>query len=182
MMHHDKQNYELLSVLFAYPADPWLDITQLRQLIGKDEHLSIRNHVNGFLDYVEHQPLDELAKQYVATFDFSENSNLDLTSLLCSEDRKRGLVLANLKSIYHQAGLDVDSGELPDYLPMILEFLSVADVESSKEVLAIVRPGMEKLWEQLKTMNSPYAGVVEACLVSTASMTCESMATEGGVS
>lgn len=182
MIQHDQQSFTLLSSLFAYPADPWLDINQLRQLISNDEYLSIRDHINGFLDDVEHQPLDELTKQYVLTFDFSEDSNLDLTSLLCPDDRKRGPVLANLKDIYHQAGLEVDSGELPDYLPMILEFLSVADVESSKGVLAIVRPGMEKLWEQLKTMSSPYAGVVEACLVSTASMTCESMATEGGVS
>jgi len=168
----DKQKFTLLSSLFAYPASPWLDIDQLRRMVSEAPYSLIKNHVYDFLDHVEQRPLEQLAEQYVITFDFSEQSNLDLTSLLYPDDRKRGAVLANLKSIYGQAGLDVDSGELPDYLPMILEFLSVADMEKSKAVAQIVRPGMEKLWEQLKINSSPYAPLLEACFI----------AMEGGVS
>lgn len=182
MVHHNKEHFTLLSSLFAYPAHPWLDIKQLRQIVSESSYSGIQEHVHGFLDYVEERSLEQLAEQYVVTFDFSENSNLDITSLLCPDDRKRGLVLANLKSIYHQAQLTVDSNELPDYLPMILEFLSVADLESSIEVLSIVRPGMEKLWEQLKTNGSPYARLLEACLLSTVSMTCSQIPASGGVS
>lgn len=182
MVHHDKENFTLLSSLFAYPAHPWLDIKELRQIVSEPLYSTIQDHVHGFLDYVEERPLEQLAEEYVVNFDFSENSNLDITSLLCPDDRKRGLVLANLKSIYHQAQLDVDSNELPDYLPMVLEFLSVADLESSKEVLNLVGPGMEKLWEQLKINGSPYARLLEACLLSTASMRCAEMPAAGGVS
>lgn len=182
MVHHDKENFTLLSSLFAYPAYPWLDIEQLRRIVSEPPYSSIRDQVQGFLDYVEERPLEQLAEEYVVNFDFSENSNLDITSLLCPDDRKRGLVLANLKSIYHQAQLTVDSNELPDYLPMVLEFLSVADLKSSKEVLSIVGPGMEKLWEQLKLNGSPYARLLEACLASTASMRCPEMNATGGVS
>ncbi|WP_378953390.1 nitrate reductase molybdenum cofactor assembly chaperone [Pelosinus sp. sgz500959] len=182
MVPLDKKNFTLLSSLFAYPAHPWLDIDELRQLVNESKYLLIRDHVQVFLDSIKERSLEQLAEQYVMTFDFSENSNLDLTSLLCPDDRKRGLVLANLKSIYHQAQLDVDSNELPDYLPMVLEFLSVADLDSSKEVLSIVGPGMEKLWEQLKNIASPYAGLLEACLVSTTSMRCSQIPATGGVS
>jgi len=144
--------------------------------------MPIQNHMYAFLDYMENKPWEQLAQQYVSTFDFSECSNMDLTSLLCPDDRKRGQVLANLKNIYRRAGLDVDSGELPDYLPLILEFLSIADQNLSEEVLGIVRPGMEKLWQQLEKDGSPYAGVLEACLLSTASMSCTQTAPGGGVS
>lgn len=182
IVDHDKEKFTLLSSLFAYPASPWLDSKEIRQLVSRPQYAPIQDLVEGFLEYIEQCPLEQLAEQYVVTFDFSENSNLDLTSLLCPDDRKRGVVLANLKNIYHQAELDVDSGELPDYLPMILEFLSVADLALSKEVLAIVRPGMEKLWEQLKTNGSPYAGLLEACLLSTVTLMGLQKVSEGGVS
>ena len=180
-MNHDRKVFTLLSLLLQYPDRPWLELDQLRPMVSRLESAQIQNHMVQFLDYMEHKPWEQLAEQYVATFDFSESSNMDLTSLLCPDDRKRGQVLATLKSIYSQAGLDVDSGELPDYLPMILEFLSTADREASAEVLGIVRPGMEKLWQQLEKDGSPYAGVLEACLLSTASIGCTQIAPEGGV-
>ncbi|MBC8014513.1 MAG: nitrate reductase molybdenum cofactor assembly chaperone [Sporomusaceae bacterium] len=181
MKEHDKTVLTLLSLLLQYPESPCPEHGQLRQIASELKFSPIQNHVHGFLDYLEHTPWEQLAQHYVATFDFSEQSTMDLTALLCPDDRKRGQVLATLKGIYTQAGLAVDSGELPDYLPMILEFLSMADREASKEVLGIVRPGMEKLWQQLIKDGSPYAGVLEACLLSTASMSCPQNAPEGGV-
>lgn len=181
MKDHDKTVFTLLSVLLQYPESSCQEIVQLRPMASELRFSPIQNHVHAFLDYLEHTPWEQLAQHYVATFDFSEQSTMDLTSLLCPDDRKRGQILATLKGIYSQAGLAVDSGELPDYLPMVLEFLSMADEEGSQEVLAIVRPGMEKLWEQLSKDCSPYAGVLEACLLSTASVSCPQTAPEGGV-
>ena len=170
MSKQDKKVFTLLSLLLAYPDDPRPSIDRLRLIVCEVESLQVQNYMYSFLDYMENKPWDELAQHYVATFDFSERSTMDLTALLFPDDRKRGALLANLKSIYRRAGLDVDSGELPDYLPLILEFLSIADEETSAEILGIVRPGMEKLWQQLEKDSSPYAGVVEACLLSTGSM------------
>lgn len=181
MKDHDKTVFTLLSLLLQYPESPCRELSELRQLVSELRFSPVQKHVRGFLDYLEHTPWEQLAQHYVATFDFSEQSNMDITSLLCPDDRKRGQVLATLKGIYSQAGLTVDSGELPDYLPMILEFLSMADQETSQEVLGIVGPGMEKLWQQLIKNGSPYAGVLEACLLSTASMSCPQIAPEGGV-
>jgi len=182
MIEQDKKVFILLSRLLQYPDRPWLEIDQLRPMVSELKSVPIQNHVYEFLDYVENKPWEQLAQQYVATFDFSEQSNMDLTSLLCPDDRKRGQMLANLKSIYGRAGLEIDSGELPDYLPMILEFLSMIDGEVSLEVLGIVRPGMEKLWHQLEKDDSPYAVVLEACLLSTAAMACMETTLRGGVS
>lgn len=182
MVEYDKEQCALLASLFAYPAQPWLDIKKLRQIINEPFCVGIRQQIESFLDYAEQRSLEQLAEEYVMNFDFSENSNLDLTSLLCPDDRKRGPVLANLKSIYQKAQLAVDSNELPDYLPMVLEFLSVSDSASGREVMGIVGPGMEKLWEELKRNNSPYAPLLEACLASTGPMKCSGMNAPGGVS
>lgn len=181
MKEHDKTVLTLLSLLLQYPESPCREISELRSIASELRFSPIQHHVHSFLDYLEHTPWEQLAQHYVAIFDFSEQSTMDLTSLICPDDRKRGQVLATLKGIYSQAGLTVDSGELPDYLPMILEFLSMADREASKEVLDIVRPGMEKLWQQLTQDGSPYAGVLEACLLSTASISCPQTAPNGGV-
>ena len=182
VIDQNKNMFTLLSLLLQYPDQSYFKIDQLRLMVSECESLPIRSHVFELLDYMESKPWEQLAQQYVATFDFSERSNMDLTSLICPDDRKRGQVLANLKSIYRRSGLDVDSGELPDYLPLILEFLSIADPKASVEVLGIVRPGMEKLWQQLDKEGSPYAGVLEACLLSTAAMPCAQTTPIGGVS
>jgi len=178
MEDDDKEVFLLLSLLLQYPESFPPKIASFRQMASELKSSVIQNHVYAFLHYVENNPWEQLTQQYVATFDFSEQSNMDLTSLLYPDDRKRGPLLATLKGIYQQAGLDMNSRELPDYLPMILEFLSVSDQAASKEVLGIVRPGMEKLCQQLVKDNNPYRGVLAACLL----VTVGTMSPEGGVS
>ena len=182
MTEQDKAVFTLLSLLLQYPDHPSFQVVQLRQMADELVDSPVKVKVHGFLDYVQQQALQELAEGYVATFDFSERSNMDLTSLLYPDDRKRGQVLSSIKSIYSQSGLEVDSGELPDYLPMILDFLSIGEEKNCAEVLGIVRPGMEKLWLQLENDDSPYAGVIECCLLSTATMTSKVTGVEEGVS
>ncbi|GMB00290.1 nitrate reductase molybdenum cofactor assembly chaperone [Pelosinus sp. IPA-1] len=168
----DKKMLQLLSILLQYPKNSWLKIDELRQLASELEHLPMRERVHSFLDYLEHNTCEELAEFYVSTFDFSEHCNLYITSLLCPDDQKRGQVLADLKGIYRQSGLEADSEELPDYLPMLLEFLAIANQESCKQVLEIVNPGIEKLWQQLLEKRSPYAALLEVCVGFTVPIAC----------
>ncbi len=180
MVDEEKEMLQLLSLLLQYPNSSWLENNQLRALTTDLEKLPKMENVHAFLNYLDHRSCEELAEKYVATFDFNEHCNLYITSLICPDDRKRGQVLADLKSIYLQAGLEVDTEELPDYLPMLLEFLSIASQESCKQVLEIVRLGMEKLWQQLLENHSPYAGLLEICVGSTAPILCSETARTGG--
>lgn len=176
----DKEMLQFLSILLQYPKNGWLEIKQLRILASKLEHLPQKENVDTFLDYLDHKSCEDLAVEYVDTFDFSEHCNLYITSLLCPDDRKRGQVLADLKAIYLQAGLEADTGELPDYLPMLLEFLAIADQVSCKQVLEIVGPGMDKLWQQLKAKHSPYAALLELCIQPTRPAACAGTVHIGG--
>jgi len=178
----DKKILRLLSILLQYPKSSWLKIDELRQLASELEHLPMKERVHSFLDYLAHNTCEELAEFYVITFDFSKHCNLYITSLLCPDDQKRGQVLADLKGIYREAGLEVDTEELPDYLPMLLEFLAIASQKSCKQVLEIVSPGIEKLWQQLIEKYSPYAALLEICVGSVPRTCAETVHRGEGIS
>ena len=84
MAEHDKKLFTLLSSLLQYPDCAWLDIKELRQRVNDLLDGNIKEYIDNFLDYIESKSIVQLEEQYVTTFDFSDNSNLDLTSLLMS--------------------------------------------------------------------------------------------------
>ena len=76
---------------------------------------------------------------------------------------RRGEVLAGFKAAYRESGFLVNTaGELPDYLPMVLEFAAVADPEAGEALLREYRPSLELLRIGLAEDGTPYADVVAA--------------------
>ena len=104
-------------------------------------------------------PLPDLARHYVETFDLRRRCCLYLTYYRDGDTRRRGASLAALKARYRQAGLELVGGELPDFLPVMLEH---AAATSSGDLLAEHRPGLELLRMALADRESPYTRVVEA--------------------
>ena len=107
---------------------------------------------------------DLLALQayHVQEFDLSRRHALHLTYWTAGDTRRRGEVLARLKRVYRDSGLLVDTGgELPDYLPMMLEF-TVHDPERGVPLLAGYRPSLELLRFGLADDGLPHTGVLEA--------------------
>jgi nitrate reductase delta subunit len=116
-----------------------------------------------FLDHVETTPLGELERQYVEVFDISRRHALYLSYWTDGDTRRRGEVLARFKRAYRHSGFLVDTGgELPDYLPMVLEFAAVADPEAGDALLRAYRPSIELLRLGLVDDETPYADVVTA--------------------
>ena len=76
--------------------------------------------------------------------------------------RERGLVLLRLKKLYRAAGLPPDEAELPDYLPLMLEFAAAADPERGDLVLREHRPALEVIRLSLHDRQSPYGCVLDA--------------------
>ncbi len=103
----------------------------------------------------------ELQQHYVGTLDLKRRCCLYLTWWTEGETRRRGLALAQLKQLYRERGFELDSTELPDFLPVVLEFAS-ADVDLGLRVLQDRRAGVELLRLALHEAASPYAGPVEA--------------------
>ncbi|MGA7835750.1 MAG: nitrate reductase molybdenum cofactor assembly chaperone, partial [Acidimicrobiales bacterium] len=100
-------------------------------------------------------------REYVATFDLQRRCCLYLSYYLNGDTRRRGMALWRFQEAYRLAGQCVVPGELPDYLPAVLEFASSGD-EMAIQLLNEHRAGILVLLEALGEMHSPYARVVGA--------------------
>jgi nitrate reductase delta subunit len=98
----------------------------------------------------------------VQTFDLGKRSALYLTFYSAGDRRDRGLVLLRLKRLYRAAGLPLESSELPDYLPVMLEFAAAAAPDHAELVLSEQRAALELILLSLREHHSPYADVLDA--------------------
>jgi len=100
-------------------------------------------------------------QEYVATFDFNKRASLYLSYYRDGDKRQRGATLLGLKRRYRDAGLELTRGELPDFLPAMLEFAALHPDEA-QAVLRRFRAAIELLRASLHEIGSPYAGVLDA--------------------
>jgi len=152
---------KLLAVLLAYPDDALL--AGLPELRAAAEELprGERRALQPVLDGLESTPLSELRRAYVETFDFDRRCGLHLTYHTHGDRRQRGLELVRLKRRYAEAGLPFEGSELPDYLPVMLEFASLRP-EEGRELLASFRAPLELVRAALHERGSGHAGVLDA--------------------
>ncbi|MFC5177157.1 nitrate reductase molybdenum cofactor assembly chaperone [Nocardioides taihuensis] len=148
------------SYLLAYPDDRLLDqLPTIRAALTEQRVTTL----DAFLDHLGQTPLARLEREYVDVFDLSRRHALYLSYWTDGDTRRRGEVLARFKATYRESGFRVDtSGELPDYLPMVLEFAAVADPVAGEELLRAYRASLELLRIGLVEDRSPYADVVAA--------------------
>lgn len=103
-------------------------------------------------------------ERYVLLFDRTRALSLHLFEHVHGESRDRGQAMVDLMKMYDDHGFEVDARELPDYLPMFLEFLSVLPAEEVRELLNQTLHITSALGERLKKRGSVYAnafGVLE---------------------
>lgn len=123
---------------------------------GARELVALVDHLGG-------GELAQLQRTYVDTFDLSRKHALYLSYWTDGDTRRRGEVLGRFKTAYRRSGAVVDThGELPDYLPMVLEFASRVDAEAGCALLQEYRASLELLRIALQEKESPYADAVVA--------------------
>ncbi len=154
-------NAKLLSVLLAYPDDALVEGMPELRAAAAELPRGERRAVEGVLDAIAGTPLAELRRAYVETFDFDRRCGLHLTYHTHGDRRQRGLELVRLKRRYAEAGLPFEGSELPDYLPVMLEFASLRPDEGT-ELLASFRAPLELVRAALAHRGSVYAGVLDA--------------------
>ncbi|MFD6107157.1 nitrate reductase molybdenum cofactor assembly chaperone, partial [Nocardia salmonicida] len=116
------------------------------------------------LAYLRDTPAIEVAQSYVETFDMRRRASLHLTFYAFGDTRKRGMALLRFKHAYRQAGVELGDEELPDHLPVLLEFAATIDPIGGERLLGEHVPVMELLRLSLGDNNSPYSGVLGAVL------------------
>ncbi|MGP3688336.1 nitrate reductase molybdenum cofactor assembly chaperone [Streptomyces sp. IBSNAI002] len=117
--------------------------------------------LGSFLDHAASLGPIELCAEYTSTFDTRNRRCLYLTWWVDGDTRRRGLSLVRLKRIYRDFGLEFAGEELPDFLPVALEFAALCG-RAGTELLQEHRAGLELLRLALTESGSPYARVLEA--------------------
>ena len=103
-----------------------------------------------------------LQEQYVDTFDTRRRGCLYLTYFSQGDTRRRGMALVRIKQDFRAAGVEVSSDELPDHLPVVLEFAAGHDPERGAKILRANRPGVELLRLHLADIDSAWHGALKA--------------------
>lgn len=152
---------KLLAVLLGYPDAALLEALPELRAASATLPRGERRALQPILDALAETPLSELRRVYVETFDFDRRCGLHLTYHIHGDRRQRGLELVRLKRRYAEAGLPLDGSELPDFLPVLLEFASLRP-EEGRELLASFRPVLELIRSALHDKGSVYAGVLDA--------------------
>jgi nitrate reductase delta subunit len=153
--------YRLLSLLLQYPEPATADAEAERVLAGLPAGAT-RDGIASFLAARAGVPLREAQVAYVETFDFDRRSSLYLTYHSHGDRRQRGVELVRLKRRFAAAGLKLADGELPDYLPALLEFAALAPEGEGASLLAELRPQLELVRSRLHERGSPYAHLLDA--------------------
>jgi nitrate reductase delta subunit len=152
--------YKLLSVLLRYPDRRLVDARE--EIAAAVDSLPQRGALRPFVTYLLAGSPRELEQRYVETFDLRRRASLYLTYYVHGDTRKRGMALLRLKRLYAAAGLELASGELPDYLPLMLEFAALAPADAGETLLREHRPALELLRSSLRDADSPYADLLDA--------------------
>ena len=169
--------FKVASVLLQYPTVALFDgLGQLAEAVRAGPRATQRPF-GIFLDWLSGTSPDTVARHYVETFDLPGGRGgssprrrqsrcvLYLTYYRYGDTRKRGMAMVTFKAAYRAAGLEPAQGEgaggeLPDYLPMVLDF--AGSHPRGEKLLRAHRADLELLLRALREAPSPYAHVVEA--------------------
>ncbi|UXI70494.1 nitrate reductase molybdenum cofactor assembly chaperone [Tahibacter amnicola] len=150
---------KLISVLLEYP-DPtlWENADALREVVRTvPPDGTRRDDLAHFVDtLLELDPMDA-QERWLACFDRGRAMSLLLFEHIHGESRDRGQAMVDLMETYRRSGFEIDSRELPDYLPLLLEYLSLRPDEEKTDWLRHTGHILELLAARAAERESPYA-------------------------
>ena len=156
------KTFKVLSLLLSYPQAEWVSELSLLEEVLEDEKKFNGKAVKKMaelLNMMRTEPLLELEQNYVGTFDRNPSHSLHLFEHIHGESRDRGMAMVNLIEEYRKHGLDMDAEELPDYVPLFLEYLSQLPDAEASAMLGEAIDVMALIGRKLKANNSPYHSV-----------------------
>jgi nitrate reductase delta subunit len=158
------KTFKALGILLWYPTTEWLDgASDLCDLI--EQEAIVRNSqlsaLRSLINQLKGADLLELQEDYVDTFDRVRSLSLHLFEHVHGESRDRGQAMVDLAERYKEQGFSLAASELPDYLPVFLEYLSMIPKEEALEELANTGHILAALGKRLAERGSPYSAVLD---------------------
>jgi nitrate reductase delta subunit len=157
--------FKILSILLSYPDEEIQAATgELRNAVAADSALGREQRLRlvALIDELAERDLMDLQERYVLLFDRTRSLSLHLFEHIHGESRDRGQAMVDLRAMYDAAGLEIAANELPDYLPLFLEYLATRPFDEARNLLQQTSHIVAAVRERLVKRGSPYAVVLEA--------------------
>jgi nitrate reductase delta subunit len=157
----------VLARLLSYPdADLRAHLDELRQALRDEAALAPARlaEVEALIAGIGAQSAIDAEADYVQLFDSGRRTSLHLFEHVHGDSRDRGPAMIDLAQTYEQAGLYLAEGELPDYLPAVLEFVSTQPAPEARAFLGEMSHIFNALFNALQERDSAYASVLGALL------------------
>jgi len=151
----------VLALLLHYPDGDLYN--SLEEIASAAEHVwpkEMQSAIKGFVEYLKHQALIQSQESYTAAFDVDPAATMNMTYHIHGDNEERAAALAKLQRSYELAGWERVTGELPDYLPMMLEFLAVCGHPKLVEVVWECLQGLGKLTAHLEDKAPVYVSLL----------------------
>lgn len=154
------KTYKIFSTLLLYPNDEFktsidcvIDILKEEKLISSYE----LDKLNLFVSYIKENDLLFLQESYVSIFDRQKHFSLYLFEHIHGDSRERGMAMVDLGNLYKRSCFEMPlGGELPDYIPVFLEYLSLMSKDKAALLLGEIVNIIAVLSRRLEAIDSLY--------------------------
>ncbi|MEI3377468.1 MAG: nitrate reductase molybdenum cofactor assembly chaperone [Coriobacteriales bacterium] len=156
-----------LACLLLYPDEDLLtNLPEIESTLQGSEELDgeSKRRLEELIGWIREADMSSLQAAYVSTFDIGKHGSLNLFEHTQGDSRDRGHVMVELNRLYKEHGLELTTTELPDHLPVFLEFLSGLEREDAQLWLESVIGPIEKIDRELQLDESPWEAVTAALL------------------
>jgi nitrate reductase molybdenum cofactor assembly chaperone NarJ/NarW len=156
---------KVLSALLSYPTPELLSASgELKGVLEREGVLqgASLDDLVSLIDALATGDLFDAQERYILLFDRTRSLSLHLFEHVHGESRDRGQAMVDLIKVYEDAGFTPTASELPDFLPLFLEYASVLPPQEALELIG--QPGhvFAALRERLAKRESPYQAIFAA--------------------
>jgi len=159
------KTFKVLSALLSYPSEGLIEAAPEFMAVLDSEKLmpaAKRGAVEALIGEIAAGDVYDLQERYGLLFDRSKTLALHMFEHVHGESRDRGQAMVDLKAMYENAGLMIAANELPDYVPLFLEFLATQPFAEARELLGQTAHIFAALAERLGRRESSYKAIFDA--------------------
>lgn len=158
-------SYRALALLLSYPTETTRALLPTAAAILQGDRRippAVRRALGKLAEEICSSDLYEAQERYVWLFDRTRSLSLNLYEHVHGESRDRGQAMVALLELYRSNGLELSANELPDHLPVFLEFLSILPEDEAASLLGEASHVLHAIGERLHKRTSPYRAVFGA--------------------
>jgi nitrate reductase delta subunit len=156
-MQYSSLYFKILSLLLQYPDGAYLQaLPQLAAAAGRLAPGPERAGIEAFLADITAHDAIQLQERHTAAFDLNPATTMNLSYHRWGDGEKRAAAMTRLKRSYRDTGYECAAAELPDFLPLMLEFMASVPEAMLSEIIRQCLEELEPMLERLGPIAPSY--------------------------